>query len=115
MRKDLKGKPEEAEFVSSKKICSYHGCNAMRHEESIYCLRHKPSKESKEETQKGRKLVGRRELVAPRPGFEPGSKPRQGFMIGHYTIGAGLGTTTVLYFNRSRDVDVVIYLNRNEN
>ena len=51
VRKDLKGKPEEAEFVSSKKICSYHGCNAMRHEESIYCLRHKPSKESKEETQ----------------------------------------------------------------
>ena len=40
VRKDLKGKPEEAEFVSSKKICSYHGCNAMRHEESIYCLRH---------------------------------------------------------------------------
>ncbi len=40
--------------------------------------------------------------MAPRPGFEPGSKPRQGFMIGHYTIGAGLGTTTVLYFNRSR-------------
>ena len=53
--------------------------------------------------------------MAPRPGFEPGSKPRQGFMIGHYTIGAGLGTTTVLYFNRSRDVDVEIYLNRNEN
>jgi hypothetical protein len=26
-----------------------------------------------------------------------------------------LGTTTVLYFNRSRDVDVVIYPNRNEN
>ena len=51
VRKDLKGKPEEAEFVSSKKICSYHGCNAMRHEESIYCLRHKPSKEPKEETQ----------------------------------------------------------------
>ena len=51
VRKDLKGKPEEAEFVSSKKICSYHGCNAMRHEDSIYCLRHKPSKESKEETQ----------------------------------------------------------------
>ena len=51
VREELKGKPEEAEFVSSKKICSYHGCNAMRHEESIYCLRHKPSKESKEETQ----------------------------------------------------------------
>jgi len=26
-----------------------------------------------------------------------------------------LGTTTVLYFNRSRDVDVVVYPNRNEN
>ena len=51
VRKDLKGKPEESEFVSSKKICSYQGCNAMRYEESIYCLRHKPSKESKEETQ----------------------------------------------------------------
>ena len=40
VRKDLKGKPEEAEFLSSKKICSYHGCNAMRYEDSIYCLRH---------------------------------------------------------------------------
>jgi hypothetical protein len=31
--------------------CTIDGCNAMRYEESIYCLRHKPSKESKEETQ----------------------------------------------------------------
>ncbi len=46
--------------------------------------------------------------MAPRPGFEPGSKPRQGFMIGHYTIRAGVGTTTVLYFNRSRGVGVAI-------
>ena len=31
-------------------------------------------------------------LVLP-PGFEPGSKPREGFMIGHYTKGAqGLRT-----------------------
>lgn len=49
--------------------------------------------------------------MAPRPGFEPGSKPRQGFMIGHYTIGAGLGTTTVLYFNRSRNKSVVVSSN----
>ena len=41
--------------------------------------------------------------MAPRPGFEPGSQPRQGCMIGHYTIRAGDGTTTVLYFNRSRE------------
>lgn len=26
------------------------------------------------------------EDLAPEPGFEPGSKPRQGFMIGLYTI-----------------------------
>ena len=26
--------------------------------------------------------------MAPRSGFEPESKPRQGFMIGHYTTGA---------------------------
>ena len=51
VRKDLKGKPEEAEFLSINKNCSIDGCNAMRYEESIYCLRHKPSKESKEETQ----------------------------------------------------------------
>jgi len=51
VREELKGKREEAEFVSSSKICSYHGCNAMRYEDSIYCLRHKPNKESKEETQ----------------------------------------------------------------
>ena len=52
------------------------------------------------------------ELVAPRPGFEPGSKPRQGFMIGHYTIGAGIGTTTVVYFNRSCGAVVDIFTNR---
>ena len=50
--------------------------------------------------------------MAPRPGFEPGSKPRQGFMIGHYTIGAGIGTTTVVYFNRSRGAGVDISTNR---
>ena len=50
--------------------------------------------------------------MAPRPGFEPGSKPRQGFMIGHYTIGAGIGTTTVVYFNRSREAGVDIFTNR---
>ena len=37
--------------------------------------------------------------VAPRPGFEPGSQPRQGCMIGHYTIGAWNPTTRVLFFN----------------
>ena len=66
---------------------------------------------SKEEETEEEKLVGRRELVAPRPGFEPGSKPRQGFMIGHYTIGAGIGTTTVVYFNRSRGAGVDIFTN----
>tara|TARA_B100000459_G_scaffold85733_1_gene48011 strand:- start:1964 stop:2215 length:252 start_codon:yes stop_codon:yes gene_type:complete len=49
-RKDLK-ENQEAKFVSINNNCSIDGCNAMRHEESIYCLRHKPSKESKEETQ----------------------------------------------------------------
>lgn len=29
-----------------------------------------------------------RRKKAPRPGFEPGSEPRQGSMIGHYTTGA---------------------------
>ena len=45
------GKSQETKFVSINNNCSIDGCNAMRHEESIYCLRHKPSKESKEETQ----------------------------------------------------------------
>ena len=49
-RKDLK-ENQETKFVSINNNCSIDGCNAMRHEESIYCLRHKPSKESKEETQ----------------------------------------------------------------
>ena len=50
-REELKGKSQETKFVSINNNCSIDGCNAMRHEESIYCLRHKPSKESKEETQ----------------------------------------------------------------
>ena len=45
------GKSQETKFVSINNNCSIDGCNAMRHEESIYCLRHKPNKESKEETQ----------------------------------------------------------------
>ena len=44
-------KQQETELVSNNNNCSIDGCNAMRYEESIYCLRHKPSKESKEETQ----------------------------------------------------------------
>ena len=43
------GKSQETKFVPINNNCSIDGCNAMRHEESIYCLRHKPSKESKEE------------------------------------------------------------------
>ena len=35
--------------------------------------------------------------LAPRPGFEPGSQPRQGCMIGHYTIGAGIHPKANLY------------------
>ena len=49
VREELKGKSQETKFVSINNNCSIDGCNAMRHEESIYCLRHKPSKESKEE------------------------------------------------------------------
>ena len=49
VREELKGKPQETKFVSINNNCSIDGCNAMRYEESIYCLRHKPSKESKEE------------------------------------------------------------------
>ena len=49
-RKDLK-ENQETKFVSINNNCSIDGCNAMRHEESIYCLRHKPSKKSKEETE----------------------------------------------------------------
>ena len=45
------GKSQETKFGPINNNCSIDGCNAMRHEESIYCLRHKPSKESKEETQ----------------------------------------------------------------
>ncbi len=51
VREELKGKPQETKFVSIDNNCSIDGCNAMRYEESIYCLRHKPSKESKEETE----------------------------------------------------------------
>ena len=51
VREDLKGKSQETKFVSINNNCSIDGCNAMRYEDSIYCLRHRPSKESKEETQ----------------------------------------------------------------
>jgi len=51
VREDLKGKSQETKFVSINNNCSIDGCNAMRYEDSIYCLRHKPSKEPKEETQ----------------------------------------------------------------
>jgi len=44
-------KQQETELVSNNNNCSIDGCNAMRYEESIYCLRHKPNKEPKEETQ----------------------------------------------------------------
>ena len=43
------GKSQETKIVPINNNCSIDGCNAMRYEESIYCLRHKPSKESKEE------------------------------------------------------------------
>ena len=48
-----KGKPAETQFVPINNNCSIDGCNAMRYEESEYCLRHEafPPKESKEETQ----------------------------------------------------------------
>ena len=51
VRKELKGKPQEAEFVSINKNCSIGGCNAMIYEESEYCLRHQPSMVSEEETE----------------------------------------------------------------
>lgn len=44
-------KQQETELVSNNNNCSIDGCNAMRYEESIYCLRHKPNKEPKDETQ----------------------------------------------------------------
>ena len=48
-REELKGKSQETKFVSINNNCSIDGCNAMRYEDSIYCLRHEafPSKESK--------------------------------------------------------------------
>ena len=49
VREELKVKSQETKFVSINNNCSIDGCNAMRYEDSIYCLRHKPSKESKEE------------------------------------------------------------------
>ena len=51
VREELKGESQETKFVSINNNCSIDGCNAMRYEESIYCLRHKPNKESEEETQ----------------------------------------------------------------
>ena len=51
-------KEQETELVSinnnysiDDNNCSIDGCNAMRYDDSVFCLRHKPSKESKEETQ----------------------------------------------------------------
>jgi len=44
-------KQHETKFVSINNNCSIDGCNAMRYEDSIYCLRHKPNEEPKEETQ----------------------------------------------------------------
>ncbi len=40
VREELKGKSQETKFVSINNNCSIDGCNAMRYEESIYCLRH---------------------------------------------------------------------------
>ena len=40
VREELKGKSQETKFVSIKNNCSIDGCNAMRYEDSIYCLRH---------------------------------------------------------------------------
>ena len=40
VREDLKGKSQETQFVSINNNCSIDGCNAMRYEESEYCLRH---------------------------------------------------------------------------
>ena len=34
------GKSQETKFVSINNNCSIDGCNAMRYEESEYCLRH---------------------------------------------------------------------------
>ncbi|MEL0213724.1 MAG: hypothetical protein VXA41_04885 [Euryarchaeota archaeon] len=44
-------KQQETKFVSINNNCSIDGCNAMMYEDSIYCLRHRPNEESKEETQ----------------------------------------------------------------
>ena len=38
--------------------------------------------------------------LAPPPGFEPGSEPRQGSMIGHYTTGAERTSDSGPVFNR---------------
>ena len=51
VREELKGKPQEAEFVSINKNCSIDGCNTMKYEETEYCLRHEPSMVSEEETE----------------------------------------------------------------
>ena len=40
--------------------------------------------------------------LAPPPGFEPGSEPRQGSMIGHYTTGAERTATADLYLIGTR-------------
>ena len=46
-----KQRKQQVTEVSINNNCSIDGCNAMRYEDSIYCLRHKPNEESKEETQ----------------------------------------------------------------
>jgi len=43
------GKSQETKIVPINNNCSIDGCNAMRYEDSIYCLRHKPSKEEEME------------------------------------------------------------------
>ena len=40
VREELKGKSQETKFVSINNNCSIDGCNAMRYEDSRYCLRH---------------------------------------------------------------------------
>ena len=40
VREELKGESQETKFVSINNNCSIDGCNAMRYEDSIYCLRH---------------------------------------------------------------------------
>ena len=50
-RRALSNENSKKRNCSINNNCSIDGCNAMRYEDSIYCLRHKPNEESKEETQ----------------------------------------------------------------